>query len=254
MDSAEKRATRTPDVRNRMVIALDVDDLVEATRIARQVRPWFGVAKVGLELFTAAGPDAVLQLCDAGYRVFLDLKLYDIPTTVRRAATVAAALGASYLTLHAAGGPGVLRAGVEGLAHGAANAGLEPPTALAVTVLTSDPDAPTHVLTERVRAAVESGCGGIVCAAGDVRDAKQLAPRLVAVVPGIRPAGTSRHDQARASTPQAALHAGADLLVVGRAVTAAADRAKAAAELVEPLELERRRQARDAANLLAEKD
>lgn len=238
---------QTADVRNRMAIALDVDDVVEAARIAREVRPWFGVAKVGLELFSAAGPDAVVEMMDAGYRVFLDLKLHDIPTTVRRAAQVIAAVGASYVTMHASGGPAMLRAGVEGLANGAANAGVEAPVALAVTVLTSDGDVPPHVLGVRVRAALEAGCGGIVCACSDLAEAKQLAPRLVAVVPGIRPAGAGRDDQARASTPQAALAAGADLLVIGRAVTAAADRARAAAELVGPLALERRRRPGDAA-------
>ena len=234
------RVRRDPDVRNRLAIALDVDDRVQAVRIAKEVRPWFGVAKVGLELFTAAGPDAVVDLMECGYRVFLDLKLHDIPTTVRRAAQVVGALGASYLTLHAIGGPYMLRAGVEGLAHGASSAGFDPPIALAVTVLTSDAEAPSHALGHRVRAAVESGCGGTVCAGADVREAKQLAPRLVTVVTGIRPPGTSRDDQARASTPEGAISAGADLLVVGRAVTAASDRAKAAAEIVGPLALERR--------------
>ncbi|MDP9389562.1 MAG: orotidine-5'-phosphate decarboxylase, partial [Actinomycetota bacterium] len=227
MTQVETLPRRRADVRNRLAIALDVDDLVEATRIGREVRPWFGVAKVGLELFSAAGPDAVVEMVDIGYRVFLDLKLHDIPTTVRRAAQVVGALGASYLTLHAAGGSAMLRAGVEGLAHGAENAGLEPPVALAVTVLTSDAGAPPHVLGKRVLVALESGCRGIVCAADDVREAKQLAPRLVTVVPGIRPPGVSRDDQVRSATPQGALDAGADLLVIGRAVTAAADRARA---------------------------
>jgi orotidine-5'-phosphate decarboxylase len=108
--------------------------------------------------------------------------------------------------------------------------------ALAVTILTSDADAPPHILGRRVAAAVEGGCGGVVCAADDVREAKQLAPRLLTVVPGIRPARADRHDQARASTPDHALKAGADLLVIGRAVTAAPDPAKAAAELVASLE------------------
>ncbi len=236
---------RAGDVRNRLAVALDVDDLVEATRMARQLRPWFGVAKVGLELFSAAGPDAVVDMMELGYRVFLDLKLHDIPTTVRRAARVVGAVGASYLSLHASGGPSMLQGGVEGLAEGASRAGLDPPTALAVTVLTRDPDAPPHVLGKRVRAAVESRCGGIVCAASDVREAKQLAPRLVTVVPGIRPAGADHHDQARRSTPQAALDAGADLLVIGRAVTGAADRAEAAARIVGALSLERRRRPGD---------
>jgi len=216
------------ELRNRLVLALDVDDLVLAQRLARQLHPWFGVAKMGLELYTAAGPEALASLLDEGYQVMLDLKLYDIPTTVRRAARVIGALGATYLTLHAHGGPVMLRAGVDGLRDGAEAAGLEPPVALAVTILTSDADAPPHILGRRVAAAVEGGCGGVVCAADDVREAKQLAPRLLTVVPGIR--------SARASTPEHALAAGADLLVVGRAVTAAPDPAKAAAELVSSLE------------------
>ncbi|HET7488257.1 MAG TPA: orotidine-5'-phosphate decarboxylase [Acidimicrobiales bacterium] len=240
MSQVETVPRREADVRNRLAIALDVDDLVEAQRIAKEVRPWFGVAKIGLELYTACGPDAVVEMIECGYRVFLDLKLHDIPTTVRRAAHVIGALGATYLTLHAAGGSPMLRAGVEGFANGAGNAGLPAPTALAVTVLTSDGDAPAHILPKRVRVAVESGCRGIVCAASDVKQAKEFAPRLVTVVPGIRPAGAALDDQVKVSTPQGALAAGADLLVIGRAVTAAADRARAAADLVGPLSLERR--------------
>jgi orotidine-5'-phosphate decarboxylase len=229
--TTEPAAGAPPAVRDRLAIALDVDDLVEARRLARDVAPWFGVAKVGLELYSAVGPDAVSQLMELGFKVFLDIKLHDIPTTVGKSARVVGSLGASYLTLHAFGGVTMLRAGVEGLTEGAARAGLPTPTALAVTILTSDADAPPHILGKRVQAAVEGGCGGLVCAAGDVKEAKQLAPRLVAVVPGIRPAGAASHDQARAATPQAALAAGADLLVVGRAVTAAPDRAAAAAEI-----------------------
>jgi orotidine-5'-phosphate decarboxylase len=218
-------------MRHKLAIALDVDDLVEARRLVRDVAPWFGVVKVGLELFSAVGPDAVTQLVELGFKVFLDVKLHDIPTTVGKSARVIGSLGASYLTLHAFGGVAMLRAGVEGLADGANRAGLPPPTALAVTILTSDDGAPPHILGKRVQTAVEGGCGGLVCAASDVREAKRLAPRLITVVPGIRPAGASAHDQARAATPQAAIAAGADLLVIGRAVTHAPDRAAAAAEI-----------------------
>src|SRR5256714_3623986 len=148
------------ELRNRLVLALDVDDLVLAQRLARQLHPWFGVAKMGLELYTAAGPEALASLLDEGYQVMLDLKLYDIPTTVRRAARVIGALGATYLTLHAHGGPVMLRAGVDGLRDGAEAAGLEPPVALAVTILTSDADAPPHILGRRGAAPGEGGCGG----------------------------------------------------------------------------------------------
>jgi orotidine-5'-phosphate decarboxylase len=222
-------------LRDRLALALDTDDLVVATRLARELRPWFGVAKVGLELFSASGPDAVATIASCGYRVFLDVKLHDIPTTVGRSARVLGALGASYLTMHAFGGVPMLRAGVEGLAEGAAGAGLDAPVALAVTILTSDGGAPPHVFGNRVRTAMEARCGGLVCAAADVREAKQLAPNLVAVVPGIRMPGANVDDQARAGTPRAALDQGADLLVVGRAVTAARDRERAAADLVASL-------------------
>ena len=222
--------------RDQLVLALDVDDLVLALRLARQLQPWFGTAKVGLELFSAAGPDAVSAVADLGYAVFLDLKLHDIPTTVRKAARVIGALGAGYLTLHARSGPIMLRAGVEGLREGAEAAGLPHPVALAVTILTSDGDAPAHILGHRVAAAVEAGCGGMVVAAADVREAKQLAPRLMAVVPGIRMATSDAHDQVRPSTPTQAVGFGADLLVIGRTVTDAADPPAAAAALVASLE------------------
>ncbi len=223
------------ETRDRLALALDVDDMVAALRLARRLRPWFGVVKVGLELFTAAGPDAVAAMVNAEFSVFLDLKAHDIPTTVRKAARVVGALGASYLTLHAHGGTAMLRAGVDGLREGAESAGVPVPLAVAVTVLTSDADAPPHILGRRVATAVEGGCGGIVCAADDVREAKELAPRMVTVVPGIRLPQGDPHDQARSATPQQAVAAGADLLVVGRAVTGARDPEAAAAALSDAL-------------------
>jgi orotidine-5'-phosphate decarboxylase len=225
----------TTDLRDRLALVLDVDDLVEATRMAQELAPWFGVAKVGLELFSAAGPDSVTALVDVGYRVMLDVKLHDIPTTVGKAAHVLGALGASYLTIHAVGGIPMLRAGVEGLAEGAAGAGLEPPVALAVTVLTSDSNAPANVLGERVRNALEAHCGGVVCASADLHLIRQLGPSLVTAVPGLRMPGTSRHDQSRVATPRDALDAGASLLLIGRTVTSSNDRAAAAAALVDSL-------------------
>ncbi len=222
----------SPELRAKMALALDVDDLVEAVRLARQLSPWFGVAKVGLELYTAAGPDAVGTMLDNGFDVFLDLKLHDIPTTVSKAASVCGALGAKYLTMHAHGGPDMLKAGVEGLRNGARNAGLDDPVAVAITVLTSDADAPDHIVPNRLRVAVESGCGGIVCSGVHLKDARELSPRTLRVVPGIRAAGAERHDQPTPVTPAEALGEGADLLVIGRAVTQSDDPAAAAAELL----------------------
>jgi orotidine-5'-phosphate decarboxylase len=219
------------ELRGKLALALDVDDLVAAVRLAKELKPYFGVAKVGLELYSAVGPDAIGAMQDLGYQVFVDVKLHDIPTTVGKAAKVLGSIGASYLTLHAHGGVAMLRAGVDGLKEGASSAGLPEPTALAVTVLTSDADAPPHIVPKRVRVAGEGGCGGIVCAASDLQIVRELAPRMIKVVPGIRPEGTPVDDQARVATPSEALAQGADLLVIGRAVTKAEDPAAAAAAL-----------------------
>jgi orotidine-5'-phosphate decarboxylase len=217
------------DIRDRLALALDVDDLAAAVALADRLHPWFGVVKVGLELFTAAGPAAVEKLARADRRVFLDLKLHDIPTTVGRAARQVGRLGAGFVTLHTSGGVDMLRAGVEGLEAGAAEAAAEaPPVALGVTVLTSDPDA--SAFPARLEAAVAGGCGGVVCSVRELPMVKERS-RLLTVVPGIRLPGGAAHDQARVGTPEETLAAGADLLVVGRAVTAAADPEAAAAAL-----------------------
>ncbi|HMK62107.1 MAG TPA: orotidine-5'-phosphate decarboxylase [Acidimicrobiales bacterium] len=214
-------------------MALDVDDLVVALRLARRLRPWFAVAKVGLELFAASGPETISALTVEGYRVFLDLKLHDIPTTVRRAATVIGGLGTAYTTVHIQGGAEMVRAAVEGMDCGAAAAGVPAPCVLGVTILTSTAEAPEEVLAERAALAADSGCGGVVCAAADLEVVGRAAPGLLRVVPGIRPRGVAAHDQARAATPAQALAAGAGLLVIGRAVTAAADPERVARALLD---------------------
>ena len=231
--STAATAAAPAEVRARLAVALDVDDAVAALRLGRELSPWIGVAKVGLELYTAAGPDIVGGLLDLGLDVFCDLKFHDIPTTVGKAARVVGSLGARYLNFHAQGGVAMLTAGVDGFLRGASDAGLRAPTALAVTILTSDGDAPPHILGKRVQAALEAGCGGVVCAASDVHEVKQLGPRLLAVTPGIRPAGADVHDQARVATPESAVAAGSDLLVLGRAVTHAEDPAAAASAIAE---------------------
>jgi orotidine-5'-phosphate decarboxylase len=215
--------TIDPAVRARLAIVLDVDDLVAAARLARSVRDYFGVAKIGLELYSAAGPDAIGAIADLGYDVFCDLKFHDIPTTVGKASRVLGALGARYLTMHAHGGVEMLQAGVHGLEEGARNAGLERPESLAVTVLTSDADAPEHIMPKRVMVAAEAGCTGLVCAARDLPQAHHYAPRMTRVVPGIRLPGDATDDHADPVTPAAAIAAGADLLVVGRTVTRSDD-------------------------------
>jgi orotidine-5'-phosphate decarboxylase len=225
----------TPDVRARLALALDFDDLIPALRMARELSPWFGTMKVGLELYSAAGPEAITTLCDLGVDVFADLKLHDIPTTVGRAARVVGALGARYLNVHTAGGAAMVRAGVEGFREGAAGAGAPEPVPLGVTVLTSEPDASTHLLHQRVTVGLEAGCAGFVCAAPDVATVRQLAPAAVLATPGIRPAGAPVDDQGRVATPAEAFAAGSDLVILGRAVTHADDPVAAARAVVASL-------------------
>ena len=221
------------EVRGRLCLALDTDDLVEATRRARAIGPWFGTVKVGLELFTSAGPQAITAMQDLGLDVFADLKLHDIPTTVQRAARVLGSLGVSHLTVHASGGPDMLEAALEGASEGARAAQVPVPRTLAVTVLTSDDTAPPHIVPDRVRLALESGCDGVVCAVEDVALTRELGPHLYVAATGIRAEGDPVHDQRRVATPGEAFAAGADLLVIGRSITEAADPVSTAADLVD---------------------
>ncbi len=206
------KTTRDP----RLAIVLDVDDLNFACLMADAVHPWMGVAKVGLELFATAGPDAVRAMSDRGYEVFADLKFHDIPTQVGRAAAKVGRTGARWLTVHTVGGAEMLRAGVEGLAEGSDGAA----QVLGVTILTSDADRSRDVIEGRVGLARDAGCGGVICSAADIEVVKEVAPELKRVVPGIRLPGSSHNDQASVATPEAAIAAGASILVVGRTVTA----------------------------------
>jgi orotidine-5'-phosphate decarboxylase len=217
------------DSRDHLALALDVPSLDDAVALARRLQPWFGVAKVGLELYAAAGPDAVARLRDLDFEVFADLKLHDIPTTVERAARVLGRLGAGYVNFHAAGGVDMMRGAVRGLADGARDAGRPAPVALAVTVLTSDDDA--SAFDTRLRAVIDAGCGGVVCSRLEVAKVKRADARLVAVVPGVRLPGDDRNDQRRLGTPDEVARAGADVLVLGRAVTAAPDPVRAAQQV-----------------------
>ncbi|HEY5076549.1 MAG TPA: orotidine-5'-phosphate decarboxylase [Acidimicrobiia bacterium] len=209
------------DVRNRLALALDVPDLDRAEQLAKQVSPWFGVAKVGLELYSAAGPEAIARMRALDLEVFADIKLHDIPTTVGRAARVFGRQGVRYLNFHAAGGVEMLRAGVEGLAEGAADAGDAPAIPIAVTVLTSDADA--RAFDERLARAIEAGCGGVVCSVEEVERVHARRPDFLTIVPGVRFADGALHDQARVGTPERVARAGGNLLVLGRAVTGADD-------------------------------
>ena len=230
----------------RIAIAFDVQTLDEALVLDRRLGEGPEYAKIGLQLFTAAGPEAVRALKERGRRTFLDLKLHDIPNTVKGAAAEAARLGADLLTVHAAGGEAMVRAAVEGIrgARGATEV-------VAVTLLTSlDPAALPpgfarpfelhRVQAEWLAMSERAGAKGIVCSASDLAGIRQHhAEPFFAVTPGIRPAGVAADDQKRIATVAEAVRLGAGLLVLGRAVTAAVNPA-AALEAV-------RREARQAA-------
>jgi len=218
--------------RPHLALALDTSDLTGALELWRRCRASFAIAKVGLELYSAAGPGAVAALREEGAAVFVDLKLHDIPSTVGRAAGRLAAIGASFVTVHLCGGTAMVTAAVEGIAEGAAVelVGPIPAGVLGVTVLTSEPEAPAEVLVARAAMAEGCGCAGLVCAAPDLTVVRR-ASLLPTVVPGVRRAGAPSNDQARVATPAMAVRAGARVLVIGRTVTASPDPARAAEEL-----------------------
>ena len=222
----------------RICVALDFPGWREAEPFARAVAPAVGMLKVGLELFAAEGPQAVRAAAGLGRPVFLDLKLHDIPNTVEGAARSAAVSGASLLTVHASGGTAMVRAAVRG-AGGRVRV-------LAVTVLTSLDAAalaeigllgPTEAAVVRLaRLAVAAGAGGLVCSPHEVAAVRAaVGPSPLLVVPGVRPAGAAKGDQARVATPAEAVAAGADIIVIGRPLREAADPARAAKEIAASL-------------------
>jgi orotidine-5'-phosphate decarboxylase len=184
--------------------------------------------KVGLELFTAGGPDAVRRV-RAPASVFLDLKLHDIPNTVERAARNAGRLGVGLLTVHAQGGPTMVAAAGAGARAGAQEAGVEAPSVIAVTVLSSLAGDGLASPARLASDAVAAGADGVVVSGADVSNVRAaVGPAAILIVPGIRGPGDAAHDQVRILTPADAMARGADYLVVGRPVTEAEDRVAAA--------------------------
>ncbi len=215
--------------RLRLIVALDVSSAAAAQKIVAAVGDSAHIYKVGMQLFTAAGPRVVRDLVQSGRQVFLDLKYHDIPNTVGAAVREAAGLGAAILTVHASGGGKMLRAAVD-----AAKGSSPAPAVLAVTVLTSmnDDDLGKLGLTGRVvdqvlrlsALAISNGCQGVVASALEAPVLRaDLGNDFLIVTPGVRPSGTDHGDQARVATPAEAIAAGATHIVVGRPITAAAD-------------------------------
>jgi len=226
------------DPAERIILALDRPDAEAALALVAAI-PELRWVKVGLELFTAAGPGVVRELRRRGLRVFLDLKFHDIPATMAGACRSAARLGAELITVHACAGSEALAAAQAAAEEGAAAEGLPPPTLLAVTVLTSwDPgrfrrelaiEAALEAYAGQLAAlAAAAGLTGAVCSPLEVARLRAAHPRPFALVtPGIRPAGSATADQRRVMTPAQAMAAGASQLVIGRPISGAADPAAA---------------------------
>ena len=228
----------TAPTRAPIAVALDAPDAETAARWAEAVTPHVAVVKIGLELFCRTGPSIAQSVRGAsGTELFLDLKLHDIPNTVAGAVASVARLAPRYLTVHASGGADMVRAAVEAAGQ---------TTIAAVTVLTSMSEhdlgavglaGPSLDAVRRLAVlAVSAGAGALVCSPHEVKAVRaEVGPGVVLITPGVRPAGADVQDQARVATPEQALADGADLLVIGRPITGAADPGAAAAEIAASL-------------------
>jgi len=231
--------------RDRICVALDGSDRDWIVDTARELAPVVGWLKLGLEAFTAFGPDLVRTMAASG-RVFLDLKLHDIPNTVRRAAANCAATGAAMFNVHASGGSAMLSAAVEGARNGAD--GDPPPLVLAVTVLTSldarmladlglEPD-PRKLALAWAQMAKTAGLDGVVASAHEAAAIRAACgDDFLIVTPGIRPSWSASGDQRRIMTPSAAVSEGADVLVIGRPITGAEHPVRAAQRVLDELSI-----------------
>ena len=230
-----------------MLVALDVQSLAEADALLDRVAGVLTGCKIGSQLFTAAGPAAIEMARKRGFRVFLDLKFHDIPNTVAGAVREATRLGVFMLNVHASGGVAMARAGAEAATKAATEFGIIRPLCLGVTVLTSldrralqrEVGVPTSVAGHVLHLATisrEAGLDGCVASPEEIASLRvAMGADWVIVTPGVRPVGVDPADQARIATPRRALVAGADYLVVGRAISAARDPAAAAAAVVAEL-------------------
>lgn len=235
---------------DKLIVALDVDTPDQALGLVKQLRDVAGMFKIGSQLFTLAGPQIVKDVVASGAKVFLDLKFHDIPHQVAGAARSATQLGVSLFTLHASGGAEMMQRAVEAVTETAEREGMTRPAVLAVTVLTSIDAAtlsqiginssPEESVLRLVRLAEQSGVDGVVASPQEAANIRATVANqnFLIVTPGIRPAGkdAGMDDQRRVATPEAALNAGADYLVVGRPITAAADPVAAAREIAAEME------------------
>lgn len=236
--------------RSSLIVALDFDSLSSALKFAEQVADLVGMFKVGHQLFTAAGPEAVRQVAKLGTGIFLDLKYHDIPNTVAGAVLAAASLpGVQLVNVHALGGTTMMQAAAQAISAGVPM-GEDRPRLLAVTILTSmDTKSMKEVgiggpsqsrVLHLARLSKKAGVDGVVASVQEAKAIRKACGReFLIVTPGVRPkekgAGGKKDDQARTATPREAIKAGADFLVVGRPVLVAADPRAAASEIVEEI-------------------
>lgn len=236
--------------RSSLIVALDFDSLSTAVKFAKQVADLVGMFKIGSQLFTAAGPEAVRQVAQLGSDIFLDLKFHDIPNTVAGAVLSSAALpGVKLVNVHALGGTAMMHAAVQAVSAGVPM-GADRPRLLAVTLLTSM-DAkgvrevgiggpPKSRVVKLAKLAQKNGVDGVVASVQEAKAIRQACGReFLIVTPGVRPkekgAEARKDDQARTATPREAIRAGADFIVVGRPILAAADPRAAAQEIVDEI-------------------
>jgi orotidine-5'-phosphate decarboxylase len=220
--------------RDRLIFALDVPSVMEAERLLDRLQGHISFVKIGIELYTAAGPEMVKRVVDRGMRVFLDLKFLDIEETVRRATARVAAMGVDFLTVHA--NRKALNAAVQGRDGSSLRL-------LAVTVLTNFDShdlremgiqrTVQELVTARALLAREVGCDGVVASGEEAAAVRQkVGPRFVIVTPGVRPGGKGVDDHARSTTPTQTIVSGADYLVIGRPIRDAGDPIASVAEIV----------------------
>lgn len=219
---------------DRIIFALDVGDMQSARDWVTRLHASVGWIKVGLELFTAVGPDVVRLVKDSGMKCFLDLKLHDIPNTVAGAVRSAIRTGADMMTIHLTGGRAMVTAALKAAREESLAYGMSTPKVVGVSVLTSlggddlrevgIEKSPMDQVKHLARFAASCGADGMVCSAEDLTRIRSSVPKnLLLITPGIRPDWSGKQDQKRIATPAAAIRAGADLLVIGRPISEAPD-------------------------------
>jgi orotidine-5'-phosphate decarboxylase len=229
--------------KDRLIIALDVETADEARHIVRETAQFAGAFKIGLQMFAAEGPRFVSELCNAGHKIFLDLKFHDIPNTVAKAGVEAARLGVWMFNIHALGGNEMMRQCVSEVGNFCENANISLPKIIAVTVLTSSSDDTLREIGIEAKADVEvvrlaklaesARLNGVVASARETELIRQSrGDKFLIVTPGIRPSDASNNDQQRVTTPADAVRAGSDHLVVGRPITSAIDMSAAAEKIL----------------------